>query len=146
MLSDENAGHYSHVWVWPLPQKRLIIKRAFSCTNASWWYRNFFFHEFQYEISDLTFLCDFIILHSHLTDGGEYECSDDHEDGLHEVCPDDGRETSGDGEEAGDAQQDQDGDVDGVLTLDLKSKFVQTVMWITYVLRPPVVLGTYILL
>ena len=58
-----------------------------------------------------------------LTDACEYECADDHEDGLHEVCPDDGRESSGHREEAGDPQQDQDGDVDGVLTLDLK--FVQ---------------------
>ena len=59
-----------------------------------------------------------------LTDGREYEGADDHEDGLHEVGPDDGRESSGDGEQARDAQQDQDGDVDGVLALDLKLIYV----------------------
>ena len=60
-----------------------------------------------------------------LTDGGEYKGADDHEDGLHEVGPDDGRESSGDGEQARDAQQDQDGDVDGVLALDLNGKLLR---------------------
>ena len=54
------------------------------------------------------------------TDAGEHEGSDDHEDGLDKVGPDDGRESPGHREEAGDAQQDQDGHVDRVLALDLK--------------------------
>ena len=56
-----------------------------------------------------------------LTDSCEYEGADDHEDGLDKVCPDDGRESAGHREEAGDPQQDQDGDVDGVLALDLEN-------------------------
>ena len=52
------------------------------------------------------------------TQGGEHDGPDDHEDGLDEVSPDDGGEAPGHREEGGDGEQDQDGDVDGAVTLE----------------------------
>ena len=52
------------------------------------------------------------------TQGGEDDGPDDHEDGLDEVSPDDGGEAPGHREQRGDGEQDQDGDVDGAVTLE----------------------------
>ncbi|MPC16350.1 hypothetical protein E2C01_009172 [Portunus trituberculatus] len=38
--------------------------------------------------------------------------AEEHKDGLHEVSPDDSRESSGDGEHCGDGEQDDDADVE----------------------------------
>ena len=52
------------------------------------------------------------------TQDGEDDGPDDHEDGLDEVSPDDGGEAPGHREQRGDGEQDQDGDVDGAVTLE----------------------------
>ena len=54
-----------------------------------------------------------------LTDATEYEGPHNHEHSLDKVSPDDSRESSRDGEETGNAEQDDDGDVDGSVALDL---------------------------
>ena len=54
-----------------------------------------------------------------LTYGRQRECPSNHEHRLHKVCPDDGREPAGHREDAGDGQEDEHGDIDGPLALQL---------------------------
>ena len=55
-----------------------------------------------------------------LTHAGEDEGTTNHEDGLRKVGPDDCGEASGHGEDAGNGQQNDDSDVNGVLAFKLR--------------------------
>ena len=54
-----------------------------------------------------------------LTQDAEDERAGDHEDGLDGVCPDDGRQPAEDGEQGGDQQQHDDGQVQAQVALPL---------------------------